>query len=414
MNFRKIAVFLFVFSLVLQLALRAETEDDDLIFVVFGDSRVAFPGAPIPVAYQRILTESNLINPDLIVHTGDLVYGYGDSEDQLKIEYSNIGKLMSTMVPKIYFVPGNHDFQTPLTTKYFRKMTGQKKDYFSFDHRGVTFIILNTDIPGEVGEITGEQRTWLENELEKKKNSRAIFVFMHRPLFSFLILNADQKGDLPEPMYNFVSEKARWSLIDLLVKYKATAVLAGHEHLYYRTDYKGVPFITLGGGGATFSASPDKGGFFHYMIISLKGKEVTFDLMEPYHFSVETRTYEKDGKTYGEALIHNIHGEALKGTIPLRGIRLTLPKGKYTVNGESVVSPHQMLKVGESVGTVPKGSPEAEKEKEQQIKELITENLKPYIYKIEPNKKNREMVDVWLGLDAPGTFSVRLTVIPES
>ncbi|TKJ46329.1 hypothetical protein CEE34_09140 [Candidatus Aerophobetes bacterium Ae_b3a] len=140
----------------------------------------------MPVAYKRILTDINLINPDLIVHTGDLVFGYGDSEEQLKIEYSKVGKLISTVVPKIYFVPGNHDFQTPLTTKHFIELTGQKRDYFSFDREGVTFIILNSDVPGQVREITGEHRKWLENELEKKKSSRGIFVFMYRPPFSFL------------------------------------------------------------------------------------------------------------------------------------------------------------------------------------------------------------------------------------
>ena len=73
------------------------------------------------------------------------------------------------MVPEVCFVPGNHDFQNPLTTNYFIGMTGQKKDYFSFDQKGVTFIILNTQVPDQVAEITGQQRKWLESELEKKK-----------------------------------------------------------------------------------------------------------------------------------------------------------------------------------------------------------------------------------------------------
>ena len=68
----------------------------------------------------------------------------------------------------------------------------------------------------------------------------------------------------------------------------------------------------------------------------------------------------------------------------------------------------------EAVGTIPKTGPETEKVKEKEMQMLISEDLRPYIYKIELNKKNREMVDVWLDLDAPGTFSVRLTVIPES
>ena len=33
-------------------------------------------------------------------------------------------------------------------------------------------------------------------------------------------------------------------------------VMTGHEHLYYRTNYKGVPFITLGGGGHYIESRP--------------------------------------------------------------------------------------------------------------------------------------------------------------
>lgn len=414
MNVKKIAVFVFIFSVLVQPALHAQTNNDDLTLIALGDTRVAFQGAPIPIAFKRILTEMNLINPDFIVHTGDLVFGYGDSEDQLKIEYSTIGNLLSSMVPKIYFVPGNHDFQTPTTTRYFKELSGQEKDYFSFDREGISFIILNTELPGQVGEISGKQRSWLEKELETKKDSRAVFVFMHRPLFSFLIPNADKKGNLAESIYNFVSEKARWSLIDLLTKYKVTAVLAGHEHLYYRTDYKGVPFITLGGGGATFSAPPDKGGFFSYMIITVKGKKTSFNLMEPYHFSIETTTYKKNGKTYGEVLVHNIHGELLEGIIHLRGIKLTLPKGEYTVKGESVVPAHQIVKVLEATGTLKKHGSLIENIEQKKVQSLIDKNINPQIYKIEPNEKDSNMADVWIDFEAPGTVSVRLTVIPKS
>jgi hypothetical protein len=47
-----------------------------------------------------------------------------------------------------------------------------------------------------------------------------------------------------------------------------------------------------------------------------------------------------------------------------------------------------------AVGTIPKTSPETEKAKEKEMQMLISEHLRPYICKIEPSRKNREMIDV--------------------
>ena len=92
MNVNKIVLLIFVFLLLISPVLCAQANDDEFSLVIFGDTRVAFQGAPIPVAFERILTETDLINPDLVVHTGDLVWGYGDSESQL--QYSEIAPMV--------------------------------------------------------------------------------------------------------------------------------------------------------------------------------------------------------------------------------------------------------------------------------------------------------------------------------
>ena len=191
---RKIVSIVFILSILVLLTgggnLATSASDADFNFIVFGDSRIAMPGAPVTPAYLRILEETNLINPDMVIHTGDLIFGYGDSDKQLKEEYAEIFDLMATLTPEVHYVPGNHDYQTSLSVQEFKKWTGQE-DYFSFDYEGVVFIILNTELPGQVGEVAGEQHRWLEEELEKNKDARALFIFTHRPLFSFLFPDPD-------------------------------------------------------------------------------------------------------------------------------------------------------------------------------------------------------------------------------
>ena len=392
----------------------AASKSDDFDFVVFGDSRIAAPGAPIPEAYKRILTECELINPDLMFHTGDLIFGYGETPKELEREYADLRPLKPDTDAKIYYVPGNHDYHDYLSTKYFKKMTGEEKEYFSIEHKGVKFIILNTELFGEAGRIVGDQFNWLKQELENGQDDRAIFVFMHRPLFSspYSFGEREDRDALLNPLKSEQEKLDRQALLDLLVKYHVTAVFSGHEHLYYRTDYRGIPFITVGGGGATFSAPPERGGFFSYMIVSLKGSHVRYNLMEPYQFSVATTTYNQNGKTYGEAVINNIHGGMEKGAITLRGIRFNLPAADYEAKAESVVAPLQLLETAPFLKLLQSGDTITQSERSEKVRAIIVEHLNAKIYKTEPNPNNPRMVQVWVSINVPGTFPIRLTVSP--
>lgn len=390
---------------------KAKGGEEDFNFIVFGDSRFATPGEPLPEAFKRIMEESRLILPDFMVHTGDIVMIYGDDEKGVQEEYARTDDYLSKVTRDIYFVPGNHDYSTAANADHFKKFSGQTRDYYSFDFKGAAFIILNTEMPGQVGRIDGEQQAWLERELESKKDSRAVFVFMHRPLFTPPVTYRDKNGKPKPPAKFFVSDQERTELINLFVKYQVTAVFAGHQHLYYRNDYQGVPFITIGGSGASFSAPVDKGGIFHYMIVSVSGGDVYFNLMEPFQFSAQIKTYSKEGRIYGEALINNLHGEMKRGSILMRGIKIKLPKGKYKIKAESVISHTTLMQAGPSVLTI-EDYGESVEESEQKLRALIIKVLKPSIYKEEPDPGNPELVDFWVSLEVYGTFPVRLTLSP--
>ena len=58
-----------------------------------------------------------------------------------------------------------------------------------------------------------------------------------------------------------------WSIFK---KYKVSAYICGHEHLYNRAIYKGVYQIITGGGGAPIAIAEEKGGFYNFVVIDIK------------------------------------------------------------------------------------------------------------------------------------------------
>jgi len=44
----------------------------------------------------------------------------------------------------------------------------------------------------------------------------------------------------------------------------------GHEHLYHHSRRDGIDYFITGGGGAPLYAKPEAGGFYHYLLVTVK------------------------------------------------------------------------------------------------------------------------------------------------
>ncbi len=109
------------------------------------------------------------------VFTGDIVYnGALEKEwDELDADVASIGKT-------VYFAPGNHDIAYSKKRAIFTKRYGPS--YQSFVHNKDLFIILDPNL--NKWNISGDQLTWLQNEIQTKaKTSRNVFVFFHQLLW---------------------------------------------------------------------------------------------------------------------------------------------------------------------------------------------------------------------------------------
>ncbi len=375
----------------------------DFCFAVFGDTRPTGPMlSSLTPAAHKIVEEIGLIGPDLQFFVGDMVWGYKENPEQVNRDYDMAMRLFSTLRAPIYYAPGNHEYGTLHSQQEFFRRTGQK-EYFAVDYLGVHFIVLNTEIRGHIGAVEGAQLEWLKRDLESHKDSRAIFVFMHRPMFARMghatanntpptgaATGHDDAAAFAKGHPSFAKQQNKDELAALFARYKVKAVFAGHEHLFAKTLVDDVRYFTVGGGGAEFAVPPDEGGFLNYMVVRLKGDEIIYDVMEPYHFFVECKYDGNDAAPSAEVRVDSIHYR--KSVIALKGIMLTLPPREYVVSADTI-PPYSIMKGFAPKPAIPK--------------------VKASIWKMEKSKTQPDKMDVFLDTEVGGGYSILIKLVPK-
>ena len=184
----------------------------------------------------RAVAEANLLvpKPDFVVFGGDLAQ-LGKKE-----ELDHGTEMLSKLDYKTYCVMGEHDYYLDLG-EYWSKLYGPH--YYSFDHKGVHFITLNSvltydewtherwptavqrmlemaglDNPNGSPFMVGQkQRDWLRQDLDKVKKDTPIVLFSHSPIQKIY------KG------WNFWTEDAE-EVQALLKPFDDVTVVYGHVH----------------------------------------------------------------------------------------------------------------------------------------------------------------------------------------
>ncbi|HEX8949424.1 MAG TPA: metallophosphoesterase [Dissulfurispiraceae bacterium] len=240
-------------------------------FAVFGDFRPSRRDSPYPAVYRQILEEIGMIAPGFVMSTGDAYYGYGGSFQKFKNEIDYFLDTVRPLGVPLFNAIGNHEVAgNPERASYVAERLG--RFYGSFDFGNSHFIMLNTEEREREGAIAGAQLEWLRKDLAANKGAAHIFVFMHRPLLSALNERPVEGAEVVHALFR---------------EYKVNTVFAGHEHLYHEEIRDGVRYIITGGGGAPLYQPPQKGGFFHYLLVMVRGGEVTVEVRSPY--ALQTR-----------------------------------------------------------------------------------------------------------------------------
>lgn len=233
---------------------RVKSIEPPFQFAVIGDSR---DGEKVYTQFIQRLLERK---PDFIIHLGDMIANPREKEWHAFFELSKPISL------PFFPVVGNHDVgDTVRGEEIYRKqfLLPEGKTYYAFRAGGGNFIVLDSE-KGQ-GRIINDQWSWLKDILSSSDDVFKL-VFLHRPLF--LPMDSLKWG---KGMDKFPFD--RDNLHRLFLKTKVKAVFTADDHRYDRRERDNIFYLITGGGGAPISAFKDRGGFFHYVWVSVqKGK----------------------------------------------------------------------------------------------------------------------------------------------
>jgi calcineurin-like phosphoesterase family protein len=240
-------------------------------FAVLGDAQPLLPRMPLSAVTAQVMRELALLRPAFVLYTGDRIWGYRHTRQEMLNEYERFRALADSTGVPFYATPGNHEMQSDPLAVAIMEERGEVL-YGSFDFGPYHFVALNTDEVDREWRVTGAQLRWLRGDLACNEDAAAIFVFMHRPLFSWF-------------QWEFNPEDSE-ILQGLFRSHPVKAVFAGHDHLYHEEERDGVRYVTTGGGGGSLYAEPQRGGFAHYLLVTVDGGEIAYDVIQPYHLEV--------------------------------------------------------------------------------------------------------------------------------
>lgn len=210
-------------------------DDEKVVF----ENKTKFTFAIIGDAHYREETKENYDkmvnflekqNPDLVVTIGDNLASCKEEDCEEKIK--NWKKDLKSLVTKTFLISGNHDLvddNKKILSYWIESFNlpengpeGYEELVYSFDYRGVHFIMLESNIEKHI--IDDKQLKWLENDL-KNNFQPNVFIFYHEPAFPI-------KSKVDESLDEESEQRDKlWRIID---KYNVTAVFSGHEHLHSR------------------------------------------------------------------------------------------------------------------------------------------------------------------------------------
>lgn len=159
----------------------------------------------------------------------------------------------------IYHTFGNHDFFGLNAAKsganpgdphwgrqLFLEKLGQTQTYYSFNHSGWHFAVLDTnDFPANRswrGDMDEAQRDWLRDDLQRAEGAPTVLM-AHIPLLTVFGQVSDQATDAPESLMVIGNSK---EVTDLIRPFNVKAVLQGHTHIVEEIDYLGTRYLSAG------------------------------------------------------------------------------------------------------------------------------------------------------------------------
>lgn len=235
------------------------SEADRFRFVFMTDIHVQ-PELKADEGFRTAIQKVNSVKPDFVITGGDLIMDAMDQTYERATQlYDLYIQLSEGFNMPVYNTIGNHENFglheksgiSPDHPEYgkamYRKRFDLESTYYSFDHKGWHFIIMDaigfTPDREYKGEIDSVQLEWLKQDLAKLDKSTPIVVSTHIPFVS--IFEQMRRGGTAAFSQGGAVNNSNQALL-LLRPYNLKLVLQGHLHIVEEVSIANIHFI-IGG-----------------------------------------------------------------------------------------------------------------------------------------------------------------------
>jgi len=162
---------------------------------------------------------------------------------------------------------GKNDFEL------FEKTFGQT--YYSFDHKGWKFIVLNSVETKDNHYVVGEkQLAWLQDVLKNTAKDQPLVIISHVPFLSVYYPVLEGRYTAAD---TFINQK---QIFELFKEHSLKLVLQGHMHLYEEIKVKGVQFITAGAVSGNWWSGSFEGTAPGHLEVDVNGKDFSWNYVK--------------------------------------------------------------------------------------------------------------------------------------
>ena len=199
--------------------------------VQLSDTHIGLSQAPHATAnLRRAVQMINALHPDAVVVSGDI----GENSADWHMARS----ILSGLTVPVFYAPGNHDVHTHNVAQY-RGVFGP--DYYRFDVRGVTFLVIDSQLlgnydnyyaktppplPSDTAAESAKMLTWLTGQATSIPKGAVVIGIQHIPVY--------RDGSFPKDSrpYWIISDPYRSREMALLEKIGVKHMLVGHWHTF--------------------------------------------------------------------------------------------------------------------------------------------------------------------------------------
>ena len=191
--------------------------------------------------WDAFVEEMEVLQPDLVIHTGDVTFNAPDAPEDLTFARLQLDRLPCPWL----LIPGNHDVGEPGENPRLRQPINAERmrlwaecygcDRFSYDLGAWRLLGLNSELMGSGLPEEAEQLGFLERALADA-GDRPVGVFIHKPLY------IDTPGET-DTLAHCVLPVTRAALLDRFRAARLAFVANGHIHSYFHGTQGDVDFV---------------------------------------------------------------------------------------------------------------------------------------------------------------------------